>query len=100
MLFFARMPGHFHASCGALRTVFGMFCGVRQPVLIVAGIICAAFRISRTLFESTARCAFSRTVPTVGITIAARMPMIAMTVSSSIRVNAAALERGAARREP
>src|SRR5688500_18838827 len=27
MLFFARMPGHFQAGCGALRTVLGIFTG-------------------------------------------------------------------------
>ena len=53
----------------------------------------AAFASSRRLFASTVRCAFSRTAPTVGMRMAARIPMIAMTVSSSMRVKAAGCAR-------
>src|ERR1035437_4361607 len=48
----------------------------------------AALTISRRLDASTARFALSSADPIVGMKMAARMPMIAMTVSSSMSVKA------------
>jgi len=59
-----------------------------EGVAVFVGVEQKRAPIWRRLLRQAADLAEARTLPTVGMMIAARMPMIAMTVSNSIRVKA------------